>query len=240
MVHPGPDGATDPQSLFNRSYINQFIYGNVILQQFPQNLVPISQYLTDVQNGTLPQVSYIEPASDVALDEHPSDTDNSAPPNVQGGAQYIASLINPLLTSSSWPNSIFIFTFDEFGGLYDHVPPQKSVSPDGIGPIDLHAGDVCTKVSGPTCDFSYTGYRVPLIVISPFSKKNYVSHQVMDYTAILKFIETRFGLPNLTKRDAAQPDLSQEFLDFVNVPWKTPPTPPNQNMNGACYLDHLP
>jgi len=239
-VHPGPNGATDPQSLFNRSYINQFIYGNVILQQFPQNLVPISQYLTDVQNGTLPQVSYIEPASDVALDEHPSDTDNPSPPNVQGGAQYVASLINPLMTSSSWPNSIFVFTFDEFGGLYDHVPPQKSVSPDGIGPTDLHTGDVCTKMSGPTCDFSYTGYRVPLIVISPFSKKNFVSHLAMDYTAILKFIETRFGLPNLTKRDAAQPDLAQEFLDFVNVPWKTPPTPPNQNMNGACYLDHLP
>ena len=144
------------------------------------------------------------------------------------------------MTSSSWPNSIFVFTFDEFGGLYDHVPPQKSVSPDSIGPTDLHTGDVCTKMSGPTCDFSYTGYRVPLIVISPFSKKNFVSHLAMDYTAILKFIETRFGLPNLTKRDAAQPDLAQEFLDFVNVPWKTPPTPPNQNMNGACYLDHLP
>src|SRR5438270_11250872 len=105
-VHPGPNGATDPQSLFNRSYINQFIYGNVILQQFPQNLVPISQYLTDVQNGTLPQVSYIEPASDGALDEHPSDTRNPSPPNVRGRAQYVASVIKPLVTSPSCPKPV--------------------------------------------------------------------------------------------------------------------------------------
>ena len=239
-VHPGPNGATDPQSLFQLSYINQFTYGNVILQQFPQNLVPISQYLTDVQNGTLPQVSYIDPASDVALDEHPSPTDTTTPPNVQSGAQYVASLINPLMTSSSWQNSAFILTFDEGGGVYDHVSPQPATSPDGIKPSDLLPGDVCTKSGGPTCDFVYTGYRVPLIVVSPYAKKNFVSHTVADYTAILKLIETRFGLPSLTKRDAAQIDMSQEFFDFVNVPWKTPPTPPNQATNGACYLDRLP
>lgn len=236
---PGNDG-TDPQSLFKRSYINQFIYGNVIVQQFPQNLVSIDQYFKDVQNGTLPQVSYIDPASDIGLDEHPSPTDTTAPPNVQSGAQYVASLINPLMTSSSWQNSVFFLTFDEGGGIYDHVSPQPAVSPDGIKPSDLLAGDVCTKVSGPTCDFVFTGYRVPLIVVSPYAKKNFVSHTVADYTAILKFIETRFGLSSLTKRDAAQIDMSQEFLDFVNVPWKTPPAPPNQNMGGACYLDHLP
>ena len=239
-VHPGPNGATDPQSLFQLSYINQFTYGNVILQQFPQNLVPISQYLSDVQNGTLPQVSYIDPPSDVGLDEHPSPTDTSTPPNVQSGAQFVASLINPLMTSSSWPNSVFILTFDEGGGIYDHVSPQPTVSPDGIPPSDLLPGDVCTKTSGPTCDFTYTGYRVPLIVVSPYAKKNFVSHTVADYTAILKFIETRFKLPSLTKRDAAQMDMSKEFFDFTNVPWKTPPTPPNQATNGACYLDHLP
>jgi phospholipase C len=62
---------------------------------------------------------------------------------------------------------------------------------------------------------------------------------VADYTAILKFIETRFNLPSLTARDAAQMDMT-EFFDFAHPPWMTPPTPPTQNTSGACYLDHLP
>jgi phospholipase C len=63
----------------------------------------------------------------------------------------------------------------------------------------------------------------------------------VDETAILKLIETRFGLPSLTKRDADQLDMSQEFLDFTNAPFKTPPANvPPQNTSGPCYLDHLP
>jgi phospholipase C len=76
-------------------------------------------------------------------------------------------------------------------------------------------------------------------VISPFAKKNYVSHAVADYTAWLKLVETRFNLPRLTKRDAAQIDMT-EFFDFTNVPWSTPPTPPAQPTNGPCYLNKLP
>ncbi|HZE27660.1 MAG TPA: alkaline phosphatase family protein, partial [Terriglobales bacterium] len=87
--------------------------------------------------------------------------------------------------------------------------------------------------------FVYTGYRVPLIVVSPFTKKHYVSHTAADYTAILKLIETRFNLPALTRRDAAQMDMT-EFFDFTNPPWATPPSPPAQNTGGACYLDRLP
>jgi len=144
------------------------------------------------------------------------------------------------MQSSSWQDSAFILTFDEFGGLYDHVSPQPAVSPDGIKPVDLRPGDVCMSGNtGPTCDFVYTGFRVPLIVVSPFTQKNYVSHTVADTTAILKLIETRFDLPNLTKRDAAQMDMT-EFFDFANPPWLTPPNPPAQITNGACYLDHLP
>jgi phospholipase C len=74
---------------------------------------------------------------------------------------------------------------------------------------------------------------VPLLVVSPFTKKNYVSHTVADYTAILKLIETRFNIPSLTQRDAAQMDMT-EFFDFQNVPWATPPTPPAQNTGGTC------
>ena len=125
------------------------------------------------------------------------------------------------------------------GGIDDHVSPKPAVSPDGIKPLDLLPKDVCTSGTGPTFDFTYTGYRVPMIVVSPYSKKHYVSHTVMDYTAILKFIETRFNLAPLTKRDAAQKSMA-EFFNFNIPPWTTPPTPPKQNTTGAGYLNALP
>lgn len=246
-IYVNPTGGTcagppyDPTCLVNMSYIQNFTFAQTIAAKYPQNIAPISQYFTDLKNGTLPQVAQIEPASDAGLDEHGSDSDLVAT-NIQTGANYVSTLINGLMASSSWSNSAFILTYDEFGGLYDHVPPQPTVSPDGITPVDLPAGDVCTAITaitGPTCDFTYTGYRVPLIVVSPFTKKNYVSHTVADTTAILKLIETRFGLPALTKRDAAQMDMT-EFFDFTNPPWVTPPTPPAQSTSGACYLNKLP
>ena len=241
-VHADPTGCVDAKTcLYPQSYIQNFIYGNVILQNpdLLANVESTDQFLTDAANGTLPQVAMIEPASEVSLDEHPSDNDVASPPRIQAGAAYAASLINGLMAGPNWKDSALIFAFDEFGGFYDHVAPQPAVSPDGIMPSDLLPGDICTQSTGPTCDFTYTGYRVPLIVVSPFAKKNYVSHTVADYTAILKFIETRFGLASLTKRDAAQIDMT-EFFDFSNPPWLTPPTPPTQNQSDACYLDHLP
>jgi phospholipase C len=213
--------------------------------KFPSNIVPVSQFFTDLTNGTLPAVAYIEPGYNSGLDEHPGVDEGIPGANIQLGAQYVSTLINGLMQSSSWKDSVFILTHDEFGGFHDHVPPQPAVSPDGIKPMDLLTGpppngpDVCTQGTGPTCDFVFTGYRVPLIVISPFSKKNFVSHTVADYTAWLKLVETRFNLPSLTNRDAAQMDMT-EFFDFKNVPWKTPPTPPVQPTSGACYLNKLP
>jgi phospholipase C len=226
--------------LYNYSYINEFTYGQTIVNSptLSQNLVPLSQFTTDLQNGTLPQVALIEPASSAGLDEHPNDYDISSPASVQDGAQFASSLINGLMNSSSWRDSALLFTYDEGGGFYDHVSPQPMPSPDGIPPIDLLAGDICDapgQIGTGTCDFTYTGYRVPMMVVSPYAKKNYVSHTVFDYTAILKLIETRFNLPALTKRDAAQADMS-EFFDFANVPWASPPNPPAQATGGQCTL----
>jgi phospholipase C len=228
----------DPACLLTMSSLQYFQWGQTVPSQYPQNIAPISQYFTDLQNGTLPQVALIEPASDAGFDEHPSNSD-LVPNDIQLGANYVSSLINGLMSSTSWKDSAFILTFDEFGGLYDHVAPQPAVSPDGIQPVDLVPGDVCTQTTGPTCDFVYTGYRVPLIVVSPYAKKNYVSHSVADLTAILKLIETRFNVPALTKRDAAQIDMT-EFFDFLKPAWMTPPNPPAQVLSGACYLNQLP
>ena len=226
--------------LYNYSYINEFSYGQTIVNSptLSQNLVPLSQFTTDLQNGTLPQVALIEPASPAGLDEHPNDYDISSPASVQAGAQFASSLINGVMNSSSWSDSALLFTYDEGGGFYDHVSPQPMPSPDGIPPMDLVAGDICDapgQIGTGTCDFTYTGYRVPMMVVSPYAKKNYVSHTVFDYTAILKLIETRFNLPALTKRDAAQADMS-EFFDFTNVPWASPPNPPAQTTGGQCTL----
>ena len=241
-VNPAHSPCTGPPydhaCLMRLSYIQFFAWGQTIPKNWPYKIVPISQYFTDLKNGTLPQVVFIEPASNAGLDEHPSDSDKF-PINIQLGARYVSTLINALMTSSSWSDSAFILTFDESGGLYDHVVPLATVSPDGIKPKDLVSGDFCTTTTGPTCDFVYTGYRIPLIVVSPFAKKNYVSHTTADLTAILKLIEVRFGVPSLTARDAHQMDMT-EFFDFNNPPWLAPPTPPAQSTGGRCYLNALP
>lgn len=200
--------------------------------QHQANFAPISQYYTDVANGTLPQVAMIEPGFG-SLDEHPG-LGNS----VQVGAHEVAQIVNALMNSPSWKDSVFILTFDENGGMYDHVPPPTDASsPDGIKPVDLFT-QATDGYNDPPGDFTRYGFRVPLMVISPFTKKNYVSHTVTDSTAILKFIETRFSLPALTKRDAAASDMT-EFFDWQGKPWATPPTPPDQPTNGPCY-DGLP
>ena len=204
------------------TYFSYFSYFNA----HHANVVPLSQYFTDVQNGTLPQVAYIETGIEVndtsssGVDEHPKS-------NIQLGAQFAAKLINALMTSPSWKDTVMIETFDEGGGLYDHVPPISVPSPDGIPPI--------MPATNQPGDFTLTGFRVPLMVISPFSKKNFVSHTPMDYTAALKLIETRFKLPALTARDASMPDMT-EFFDFTTDtgPWATPPTPPTQPVNMPC------
>jgi phospholipase C len=217
---------TDP----NSTYLTQFA-AYAPPNQLPANVVAGTEFLTDAQAGTLPSVALIEGGYGSGRDEHP---DN----NIQTGAAYVASLINGFMASPSWKDSVFILTYDEAGGLYDHVSPQPAVNPDGIAPIDLEPGDICTAGTGANCDFNYTGFRVPMIFISPFAKKNYVSHTVSDYTAILKLIETRFGLQPLTKRDAAQMDMT-EFFDFPNTPWATPPTTPSQPVTGACNFQEL-
>lgn len=231
-------------------YVSDYAFGGTLAShtelgfynfavEHPEGFAPSTQFITDAQNGTLPTVSEIDPGFAAGTDEHAGLDDSHPGAKIQLGAQYVASLINALMQSPSWKNTVFILTWDEFGGFYDHVAPQPMPSPDGIQPIDLKPGDICTTTVGPTCDFVYTGYRVPLIVISPFTKKHYVSHTVADSTAILKFIETRFNLPSLTARDAAQPDMT-EFFDFTDAPWITPPSPPTQPTNMPCYMGATP
>ncbi len=230
------------------SYINMFNYESQIQNASTglwQHFAPLSQFATDMQSDlTFPQFALIEPASAAGLDEHPSDADG-APVNVQDGAYYVEnSIIKPFMQSNIWGDSAMIFTYDEAGGLYDHVPPQPAAIPDSYtAPDDLRAAptnDICTgagQLGNGTCTFGWTGYRVPVIVISPYSKMNFVSHAVRDTTAVLAMVENRFGIAPLTNRDASYNTATNsmnEFFDFVNKPWATPPMPPPQSKAGVC------
>ena len=78
--------------------------------------------------------------------------------------------------------------WDEHGGYYDHVPPPRACEPDNLRPTS-HA-------------FDRLGFRVPLLIVSPYAKPHYVSHMVADHTSVLRFVEHVFDLGALTKRDA--------------------------------------
>jgi phospholipase C len=171
----------------------------------------------------LPQVVFIERASASGLDEHP---DN----NVQRGAQDVSNIINALLNSAAWPDSAFILTYDEGGGLYDHVGPILVTPPDDLTPQDLGQHDQQGL-------FNVTGFRVPVIVVSPWSRPQTVIHLQADYTAMLKLIETRFNVPALTQRDATAADMADPqngFFDFSSPHLLHPPQLPTQPTNGTC------
>jgi phospholipase C len=228
----------------------------------PSRVAPLSTYFSDLTNGTLASVTFIEPAYGIN-DEHPG----SFQPVLLGQAQ-MAKIINAFMASPEWKDGVFFFSYDEGGGPYDHVPPVPhhsndktapslgaipdiaaiSVNPDtwnpcvpGTPPATLHC-DLRTDSPGAHSGDAAAvngfgaqiGFRVPNIVISPFTRRHYVSHIPMDHTAIMKFLEDRFigNRKYLTARDAAQPNLL-DFFDFQSVPWATPPTPPVPASNSS-------
>ena len=202
------------------------------------NIVPIADYYKDLTDQSLPSVAFIQSGLHSGRDEHPGgqQTPRQGGNDIELGAAYVWQIITQLMQSAMWKDSVFILSFDEGGSFYDHVPPAPAVRPDDIDPMDLLPQDAVIQ---PPATFDHTGFRIPLIVISPFAKKNYVSHSTMDSTSILSFIEARFGIQPLTNRDASAPDMT-EFFDFNNPPWKTPPTPPRQPTAGRCEPTNLP
>ena len=106
-------------------------------------------------------------------------------------------------------------------------PPDSNGNPTPTAHCDLISSDPGAQPTDAPAVQGFAaqlGFRLPNLVISPFTRKHYVSHVPMDHTAIIKFVENRFIGPSahLTNRDAAQPDLL-DFFDFTNIPWKIPP-----------------
>jgi phospholipase C len=108
------------------------------------------------------------------------------------GPQWVATVVNALGRSSYWKNTVVIVVWDDWGGWYDHVRP-------------------------PQLDAMGLGFRVPMLVISPYAKHGYVSHRQYEFGSILKFVEEVFALPSLGTTDARADDLSDCF-DFTKPP----------------------
>lgn len=235
------------------------------------HIAPISQYFTDVANGTLPSFAFIE-TNYGHSDEHPGSGQS-----ILNGQAQVAKIVGALMSSPSWHDSVFFLSYDEGGGPYDHVPPvpgHTNMNTDAVLGVTTDISSIAvnadsyfpcaapisstTGLPTPTthCDLvnhgtfadpgynpgdaaavngfaAQLGFRLPNIIISPFTRRHYVSHTPMDHTAVIKFVENRFIGPSahLTNRDAAQPNLL-EFFDFNNIPWATPPAAPPAPVTG--------
>jgi phospholipase C len=106
--------------------------------------------------------------------------------NDGSGPSWVASIVNAIGDSQYWDSTVIFITWDDWGGWYDHVAP-------------------------PILNSYEYGLRVPLIVVSPFAKQGYVSHQLHDFGSILKFIEEVYHLPSLGYADEFADDLSDCF-----------------------------
>jgi len=180
-----------------------------------------TQILTDITNHQLQDVSWVIPSGQAS--DHPGSTDGSGP-------SWVASVVNAIGNSSYWANTAIFVVWDDWGGLYDHVPPPQVLQ-----------GANCAQWG---CGYVY-GFRVPLIVISPYAKAQYISKTQHDFGSILKFIEGTFSLPSLGYADAAADnfadcfDFNQSPLPFQTIPAalkaeyflndKTPPTAPDND-----------
>lgn len=188
------------------------LYKNAMLPQYP------TDFVSDVSSGNLPQVSWI--IGSIADSEHPPG------PTVLGEGATQALLATLTSKPTLWANTVLFITYDENGGFFDHVPPMTA--PPGT------AGEYVTApaVPDPTVVGGFTGpiglgMRVPMLIVSPFSRGGFISSDVFDHTSILRFLETRFGaeVPNLSAwRRTAVGDLTTAF-NFSKVDTSVPSLP---------------
>ena len=154
----------------------------------PRTQRPYAEFLADAAAGRLPPVSWI--ITQDPLTEH-------GPSDISWGERFAALTVNTLASSPQWKDSALVLSYDESGGIYDHVAPPRV---DDLG----------------------LGFRVPAIVVSPYAKAGHVSSSVYEHCSVLALVEQTFGLPPLTARDAsANPledafDFSRRELGFVD------------------------
>jgi len=162
----------------------------------PRTIASKDDYLNDLQNSRLPEVSFIIPSYSLHVDEHP-------PADVSVGMGVQEELITALRKSSAWSSSVYIHTYDEGGGFFDHVPPPR---------VDAYG----------------LGVRVPTWVISPFARPRHLEPTLYEHASILKFIEAVFGLPTLASVNHAFDSSTPGGANYEASNGNTlgPPAPP--------------
>ena len=175
------------------------LYKNAFGPQFPVD------FLADIATGNLPQVSWIIPS--VVESDHP-------PSPALLGELTLDAIINALTANPTiWAKTVLFVTYDENGGFFDHVPPPTP--PPGtpgeyITATPVPDPSVLGGINGPIG----LGFRVPMLIVSPFSRGGFISSDTFDHTSVLRFLETRFGaeVPNLSAwRRSAVGDMTSAF-----------------------------
>jgi phospholipase C len=203
-----------------------------IVERYPANLAPFAQFLTDCASASLPSVSFVDPEfgvlssvgaglasvpalAPIAAGLETTGGDEEDPQDMGYGENWAYTAVQAVLDSPAWARTLLIYTYDEHGGYYDHVPPPSAIAPDSIPP-QLGPGDV-------PGGYDIYGPRVPAIVVSPYSRPNAVTNVVHDHTSVLATIESKWNLPALTYRDANAKPVT-DFLDLGRAAFLEPPT----------------
>jgi phospholipase C len=195
---------------------------------FDRGLAPTypADFMSDIASGHLPKVSWV--LLGVSNSEHPG---FSNPVVGEIGAQQVfrALVSNPKV----WAKTALFITWDENGGFFDHVAPPTP--PHGTKGEYLTVSTLPAAAQGIRGPIGL-GFRVPMLVVSPFSRGGFVSSEVFDHTSTLRFLETRFGVevPNLSHwRRRVTGDLTSAF-NFAARPRTGHPPLANPSGNGLC------
>jgi phospholipase C len=173
------------------------------------NKRPVNQFYADAANGNLPAVCFVEPNFGWQSQENPQ--------NIVNGEAFAAEVIKALGASPVWDKTLLVFTYDEHGGYYDHVAPPVALAPDLIAPV-VPPGESAFE------GFERFGVRVPAVLVSPYAKRDYVSHVVYDHTSVLALVQRKWNLPALTLRDANANDLT-DMIDLGALAEASPTFP---------------
>jgi phospholipase C len=215
----------------------RYYFSNVpFLALWGLKYLPISRsyddFLSDAASGRLPAVSFVDPRFTLLDDD--TGNDNHPHSNIQRGESFLAQTFNAVANGPAWSSTVLVVTFDEWGGFFDHVPPQRVVAPNNVD-TDMVAGRVLL------------GFRVPTIVASPWTLNTnptspVVNSTLFDHTSILKLIEWRWSLDPLTSRDAPS-ELGNlaATLDFTNPNPQAPslPEPPPPPSSSCVFLPDI-
>jgi phospholipase C len=167
-------------------------------------------FIDTVASGALPNVSFIDPAFDTegngtSADDHPL-------ADVRLGERFIADAYHALADAGYLDNTVFVVTFDEWGGFYDHVPPPRVIDNTDPSTVD-HTGDDTTPTDGRLVpDYRQLGFRVPTIVVSNLASARVEHHGPYEHASTLRLIESTFGLNAMTARDAHAENLGSVLL----------------------------